>query len=193
MNTVQGEKDLRRDRKQILYYTVFNLRNFVSFSYLGIEIHQSNFLFLGQSVSSGVRSITISTLVLSIFLYSKHAAKAQNPQKAVNRSSRFRRCTVVCNIEPVKLAAVCTFPSFLRQKNPILPSQRIYIKCHHLSETERTHWTTAPCYCRLTKAPRKHSVTLKTKAIAERKSNQPNPDKVTEVHFHGRRHKTRHQ
>ena len=98
MNTVQGEKDLRRDRKQILYYTVFNLRNFVSFSYLGIEIHQSNFLFLGQSVSSGVRSITISTLVLSIFLCSKHAAKAQNPQKAV------------------KLAAVCTFPVSFAEK-----------------------------------------------------------------------------
>ena len=47
---------------------------------------------------------------------SKHAAKAQNPQKAVNRSSRFRRCTVVCNIKPVKLAAVCTFPVSFAEK-----------------------------------------------------------------------------
>ena len=74
-----------------------------------IQIHQLNCLFLGQSVSSEVRSITISTLALSILLGSTHAVKAQNPQKAVYQSSRFRHCSVICNIKPLKLVVLCTF------------------------------------------------------------------------------------
>ena len=55
----------------------------------------------------------------------------------------------------------------------------MYINWHHLSETERTHWTTAPCYCRLMKAPRKHS----KRPLLNESQISPNPIKLQKFTF----------